>query len=338
MALRFVTSHAPATGAAAIAKLLDEMRLAGWTCPVRSTGLGGIVAEDGLFPTADDMGNPGAWVVVQQPPGGAAPYAGARQWAFQRDPYYAYTGSGNNGNNYTWLIAVSFDAGFTTNKLQAGTTTKLPVPPPDNRAILCGSWDWNQAGYPSGAQIFQGDGTYRIHTIVNPLSPFQWMLLSFPGAQGGVVTLLGQDGLSNYLSGDPDPYVYFVNWQSNGSCLASTSLFRDDWYWKAWLKKGDIGADFISVGAMAYSTNSGSVFPEGASTDPENGQDNLVPLSWARHVSRGNPCGWKGTSSLFMWASPSRPLGDTLNVGGQPANYLRAGAVAIPWDGSVPLL
>ncbi len=351
MAYVFKSSYSPTTGADAIAQLVKLLTDAtngnpagaGWTVPAwgKGTDAAGVslgMGANGTIPNATDLANYGAYVILRQPAGGNAPYSGIREWCLQRDAISPWRAAGSTVNR-DWYIAFSESGGFST----AAGILGHRIPLAADRRFFGGTYaavdGSNPHGYPqSPMQLFQNDATYRITAIAMAGEPFQWILTSFPGANGGVVTRLGQDAVTNFSTGDPQPYVYLCRYDSGGGIFNVSDLNGWAGVTDGYLKKGLIGEGFVRLGLMTMNNNWGQVFPEGISTDHMTGKDILIPACWARHSGQANPVGWKGQSSLFYWASPDRALGDTLNVQGGTKNYIRLNEVALPWDGTDPLL
>jgi len=338
--------YAPTTGAAAIAALVGFLcsSRVGWTC--KGFGTGGMSTNDGTkvtdgsLPTADNLKKPRSWVLIQQPNPDPPPnntpdaYLGTRQIVFQR---YGY--DNNPVVNYNWNISYSKKGLFDLNLANCRT-----IPSATDRVDILGSYSGGDVNQPSAAQLFQVDGTYRIYYLANPEPPFQWFFTSFPGSNGGVSNFVVFDGLSSFVPGDADPYVIGAIFRSDGQAMYEGYMYADggESGLKAWYKLNEndtlIGKGFVNVGLMSYNTNYGLVFPHNADLDPQTGNDDFVASVYGRHLGRGRPCGWKGVSSVFYWASISRNLGDLENVGGGTRNYIRMGGCAVPWDQSNPLL
>jgi hypothetical protein len=339
----FTVNQTPASYGLALYQMISTMLAAGWTMVMSSDGTtsgAGVHVTSGSS-GAGGLANTGAWVVMQQPAGNVAPYAGTRQIMLQV--------SNTTGNAIRCVYSRA--AGFT-----GGTATQSPTAT-DERFVAGGGtpasptyYTWSNGSPPAMRfECMADDGT------AGSKMPFAVYAVDF--ATGGGISHGGFlfDPVSNYETGDSDPYV--LMWGQNGGAWVNTSDFaassggpvtdatkegNSSGYAKCWNNPSALN----SLPAVFYSTQ-GLVPAEGSTqtavanmgTSPTTGNDINVPVIWARCGNRGGTTGWKGVSMMCRYRGANRSSGTTISVSGAGAkDFIVVADLVLPWDGSAPVV
>lgn len=338
----FTTNQTPGSYALALYQIFSTMLAAGWTMVMSSDG---TTFGAGVHVTSGNSGaggfsNTGAWIVLQQPAGNVSPYAGTRQFMFQC----------GNTTGGTVRCVYSRQGLFT-----GGAATQSPTA--TDERFCCGGgtpasptyFSWANGNPPNmRMEAMADDGT------AGSKMPFAIYGVGFP--TGGASSASGAfmfDPISNYETGDSDPYVIF--WANSGSALQiqgdltsysggpvtdATKEGNSSGNAKTWNNASAVNA----LPAVFYGTQ-GLGPAEGSTqtavgvmgTSPVTGNDVVVPVIWGRIGNRGGTTGWKGVSMMIRYRSASRSMGSTLSVASPAAkDYIVLGDVVLPWDGSTP--
>lgn len=318
MAYQFTVNQAPADGALGMWSFISLLISSGWTKTQDSDGT--TYSNTGTQVTGGNSGANGlnnlrAWVVLQSPAG-----ASSRQICIQS--------TFNNG--LYWRIKYSRQAGFT-----GGSPDAQTVPSATDEAVVYGS---GSDASPGTTQYFGQNTTYYMQLLADNASPYSFALITYSKVTGIVQTVFALDGLTTgtYPNGDNDPVVIYCNFSDQGLDMLSTLYFSSEASGPAsWLKYGLAGAGFVKTPALYLANTSTPVVPGGLGQNAITGEDNDVPVMYARRGALSAPVGYKGMSSLFTWKGSNRGIGVTFN------NKAKAifGDVAVPWDGTtIPAL
>lgn len=287
------------TGAAAMFKLKEVLKAAGWTVPRSSDGLtynaGGdqiTVATSG----AGGMENNNAWYVVREP-------GDRREWCVQRGT-----------TNRSWRIKYSADDKFT-----GGSPGVSQTPSATDEQIIVGS---GTDASPVFATTYHAvDSAYRIHIIANstPIGgvyPFVMFGTVTPGstfAGGG----LWQEPMApgSYDPADADPCV--VGYSSAGGSLDQVFSTGS----RCWLAYGTGSQVWLSSMTGVNATFVGSLPDDLVSGKDLNG----------RPLYSGNSGGTrvKGYGATMAIKGPSRAYPATANRATDAYVYL--GNVVVPY-------
>jgi hypothetical protein len=351
-------------------RMLQVMAQAGWQVIARSNG--GVANNTPVsnpypyssgnigFSASAELNATNAWFVVQQPPqiagsngdGVGAPYAGTRQLCFQR-----------SSNAYQWRVKYSYTGSYTS-PAAAGTATQVPTANTtlnDEKLVAGGGTD----GSPTFSQIFGNttegvsrmsvfaddgsltgslSGTAGTSTIPNPQPYAVWMFCHTNGSATNTSMGLMIDPMvsGSFGPNEVDPFVVYVSENAFGDAVGgNTSIFGDLATGdppKTWFRKGDSQQSFLSVGAgmpCLNSTSNGVIATTGQNA--LTGAEDAFPLAYLRPSTSSTYGGFKGFSSLMRGISSRRSYG-TLMTQTWARDRIVAGAVLLPWDGSVFVL
>lgn len=313
MAYQFLTNQSLADGALNMWAFINLLLTNGWTKLSDSDGT--TYSPAGTQVTggnsgANGLNNTRAWVVLQSPAGGSS-----RQLCIQ---------STFNDGQY-WRLKYSRSAGFT-----GGSPDAITVPSATDEAVIFGG---GSDASPGTVEFLPGSGTYYMQCLMDTSSPYNLLLLTYQKVSGLTNTILSMDGMiaGTYPNQDADPVTIFCNYQNAGSDILTYPYFSSEASGPAsWLKYGLAGAGFVKTPALYLSTTGAQVVPGSMGVNAFTGDDELIPVLFARRAALSSPVGYKGVSSLYQWKGSNRAVGDTFN------SKTRAvfGDVTIPWDGS----
>lgn len=293
--------------------LKTRLKAIGWTCTRSGDGTTYFSSSDGITHDrtgAGGFGNNNAWVRLQQPAGGVAPFSGTRQIVLQNQtPLVAYYSKGS---------------GFTT-----GGSASVRSTASDQQDMTASGFSVSAAVVRMGMH-FIGDN--------NGDFGFSWALMFYNGPVGNVdssvVNVIYMDAMRSGSfpygtvgSQDNDPYVFRLDgssflsgvrgWRRNG--LSSSS-------WKI---------DMRALGIKVY-PNAYPYLPSFSQRDVKHFTTGLYPTLPVIYTGDD---GSKGVSSLFKATAFSAtglfPLRDKLNV-----NYIGIGnalgpVIMAPWDSAL---
>lgn len=310
MAYQFLTNQALADGALSMWAFINLLLTNGWTKLSDSDGT--TYSSSGTQVTggnsgANGLNNTRAWVVLQSPAGGSS-----RQLCIQ---------STFNDGQY-WRLKYSRSAGFT-----GGSPDAITVPSATDEAVIFGG---GSDASPGTVLYMPPSNTYYMQCIMDTAAPYSLLMVCYAKVTGSVLTVLSMDALTSgtYPNQDTDPVVIFCNTASD---ILTYPYFSSEASGPAsWLKYGLVGAGFVKTPALYLSTTGATIAPGSMGTNAFTGEDQLIPIMYARRGALSSPTGYKGVSTLFQWKGSSRSTGDTFN------SKTRAvfGDVAVPWDGS----
>lgn len=330
MALTYTVNQNPTTGAVAVFNLKTLLKAAGWTITKSSDGTTFNNTGDQITTGAsgsNGMDNSKAWFVAQQPVGGSAPFAGTRQFAFQRN---STTGA---NTSQAWKLKYSLSAGFT-----GGSPGVVQMPSATDEVVLLGG---GTDAAPTFANLFGGaDGAYRHQLIADNAAPFGWFSIGYPvGPSTSSSHGLYFDAMASsaFLPSDPDPYAIYVDGAAASASVWGMGNVNSETLGPfSWINKGLGSQAFVRTPGLSLNTASGVVAPLNTAQDAFVTKDVLVPLYYSRRAAQGSPVEWKGRSNYIMMnASASHSVGDTLTVS-TSKDWFMTVSLALPWNGTTP--
>lgn len=297
--------------------LKTALKANGWTVPRSGDGTTYSSSSD-LITSSAVMYNPLAWFVIQQPSGGAAPYAGTRQFCVQ------CTALGY------FRVKYSYNTAFT-----GGSPTATKVPSAAGENIILGSGTDASPGGDNGgyAQDAGCSAGIAFHIATgSTLEGFSWVIST--RTNGGTETMFFDAMQANsYPSQDVDPYLMSV--ANPGATVFLSGIFGSN-------KRGLGGASFTSdfnpvdIGHGADILYTDTTI--GISTINNTSKNYpTMPICWYSDSTY-----WKGISTLFLLPTFNMAKIHLLtDVGGNV--YLAAGSinplypVIFPWSSSVAI-
>lgn len=273
-----------------------------------------LFAGDGITHAgvgAGGMNNSRSWVRVQAP----AAMAPRREWILLR---------GSTGDRFAW-IQVSAEDGFV-----GGAPTGDTPPTALDAANIVGI-------DTTGGLVFPAASTFTWHAGADDAAPFSWyaivMINGTAVADGSMIFEPMAPG--SFPVGDDDPAVYYAGpgaW-SNVSVWGAVGGGPSGWYQK------DLGGEaFVRMIGFTYSTGgAGQIVPSGTGTNPYDGDDNLFPVPYGRSAIMATQIGWKGFGASLRWLGTIRANMSTLSVLALRDKVV-VGPLALPWNGSVPVI
>ncbi len=324
MATIYNTNVVPGSHWDTVYQWKNFMKTAGWTVPLSGTGNSGTSGASDLITSATIMSNQQAWFVLRDGDG-------VRSFCFQ-------TGSGD----HVWRVKYSAAAGFT-----GGTANTQPAA--TDEVLLIGTGTDGSPGFVSLFAFLAG-GSRKVQMIADTAAPWSFYMMSYP-AGTGPDTVFMLDGLLGPPAGDPDPVVVGIVFgsDSGGVFQYNTNSFgniatgdSEPFAFAGWMAKGQAGQRFSRVVPLFYCSGNGGqpLWPANGSSNsggvnPNNGKDILLPLMWARDVSRTGPGGYKGLSRWLQFNGALRSFSDLISVSSPGAgDYLHVSqGVVVPWNG-----
>lgn len=304
----FSVNQTPAAHPYAVFQLKTALKEAGWTVPWSSDGVERVGAGDRLIVPGTGVGglaNPRASFVLRQPLAGGPWAASRRELCFQ--------GSGSIG----WRVK------YARSPFSGGGLVKSPSAP-DEQFVLGGSSDDDPHFEPWFP--INGDGRYRYNVVAQRESPFGFWAGGFGnggGDPGPGVLLLDPLLLGSFALEDPDPMVLYAS--ATGHTLTAEHLGGSD------CPRGFLREAFVPTPALTWATATGGrLAPGGLRANAFTGKDELLPIPYGRG-------GYKGISTLMRWIGSNRTTGTALSHAGT-RDLIVYRHVALPWDGSLPLV
>jgi len=299
-------------------RLKELLKSAGWTIPRSSDGITFNPSGDQITSSgsgAGGMANTSAWFVVKAP-------TTNRSLMVQRQ-----------GSNAFWIVNYSFSAGFT-----GGSAVVVPTAT-DGQVVNSG-----------GVTTYNTDGTYRLQMMADNASPYGFYSAAYPIGGGLSTHVFMMDPLSEFISGDADPYVFYVlggtpatnvlgqyNSASFGAISASNGTVTP----MAWRNKGGgsetwgkIMGTFPLSYPFATARSLAGGYPVG---NHLSGKRILYPMHWVVTAALGTAPGYKGTSGLLKVSLSPLSAGSTVTISSNKDRII-VGACALPWNGSDPLV
>lgn len=307
----------PGSGGAALFKLKELLKAAGWTVTSSSDGTTYFPATDGITTGGSGAGglnNALAWFRIRQPS------ANTREFTFQRA----------SASTHSWRVKYS-GGPATTFVGGAPSATQTPSAT-DEQIIIGGGTD----AAPTFTQIFDTpDAGWRFNAAADNESPWSFYYWTHINSGSAIRTFFMLDGMlsGTALSGDVDQAVIYEGALS-ASILQVTDLTSYSVGPRGWVKKTLAGSAFARIAAQAPQT-----FPNLSGTQPFNSKDQLYPVVYARESAQAAPTGHKGVSSVMRWLGTVRTTFDTFNVRTTKDYVTLSGTAAspdvvLPWNGS----
>lgn len=337
----FTVNQTPSSHPVAVYQLIATMIAAGWTM-VRSSD--GTTFGAGVHVTSSGTGaggwnNSASWVCLQQPSGNSAPYAGNRQLIFQNQS--------QNGNG--WRICYSISGAYS-----GGNATQTPTAA-DEVVIFGGG---TAAAPQYYGWINASATTYRCEAMADDGSagtkfPFAFYMVCFAnGGASGAVGGMYMDAVTNYETGDTDPFVFFggvansaaltlagdLGLFGGGTITDGSKVGTGMGFGHCWVNAAAVNslpANWAGVSALCHADSSASTV-ESLGTSPVTGNDIGVPIMYGRLAGRGGATGYKGISMMLRWKAMARAQGSTISIASPGAKeWITMGNLMWPWNGSV---
>jgi hypothetical protein len=301
-------------GAEAMFAYKQQAKAAGWDVPSSSDGLtynagGDQISHSGAG--AGGMNNSRAWYRLRAP----AAMSPRREYCRQR----------GSGGQAAWWLKLSAEDGFT-----GGAPDATNMPTATDEQNLHGSTT-------AGTTLFATAGTYNINVCADNASPFGSYLftsITGTGAQdmGDVFEPLVP---GTFPIEDADPALYYVR-QSTPFSIAQLAASGTGPF--GWHAKNLGGEAFVRYPACVFCDSGGTRQFPNVGTNPNNGKDDTSPIPYVRGSGLATQIGVKGLAGTVMrWLGTTRANKDTLTVV-SARDYIVMGNVALPWDGSVPIV
>lgn len=342
----------PSTYGEVFFHMKELLKAAGWSVVRSGDGLSAFSGTTdvltGSGSGANGCNNPGAWFVAQMPSVAGATrqllvFMGSTTTIMNRGGMrFVYSCSGaftggaaNTRPNATDGFALSTllsniyttSLSFTTNTDGGSYLNTFGVYTADNDASLATNLDFS-IGADDGTTAGAKYGFYVIaHT-------------KGAGLRAGAVYI---DPLSSYDSLDADPFVLYCSTQADarpqllGYAMSGVSYNLNVFMApRAIYKKGTVDQLPIACPALLPYIN-GTQAAANFSINPYSGKDELIPVFYGRSTQFSTQRGFKGTSSLLRMVLQTRNTGDTYSVQ-STRDRIVYGEVALPWNGSVPVV
>lgn len=306
-------------------RLKEALIAAGWSAVSSGDGLaaysavGDVITNGGTG--AGGFDNTNAWICLQQPAGGAAPYAGSRQLVLQ-------VGAGS-GLARRFNARIVYSLAGTAN-MAAASATQVPAFTDENIVLGGGS-----PAAPTFAQLFQNAALVATTEIVVGASGefFSFVLLVIPTALGSVRGMLALDGLTDYVPGDLDPFAVMASFNARTPTYLENiaypeifSVFNGTAAAQNVQMRGNPASSAFAGGGLDYQRE-----------NPINSDVDLVRPFYTRPNTVAAPGGWKGISSIFKWRTLNKAIKSTLSVSAPGAmDRIVVDDLVTFWDGSVP--
>lgn len=308
----------PASQAVPIFDLKEAMKAAGYTIRGSGDGLaaysavGDVITSSGSG--AGGMNNTNAWFTVRQAAGGAAPYAGTREWTFQRGAF-----------SYSWFVQYS-----NPNTTFDQSTSSATVRP----TLLLTANLMNVTGSGSASAIFAStlNFTYQIR-VGNAAENFHWYCISYPNGGGNINSRIANIPMASdsITSAEVEPFLLCATQSSLLVNIIGDSPQSEVYGWMG-LNSLTGNLSPIENQALVYiDPNVGTIIPNNLGSNPENGNDDGVPIPWGlsnNSVTLVGTC-FKGFSQKVKWSGINRVTGDTLDT----LNYIVFDDTVWEWDG-----
>jgi hypothetical protein len=323
----YTKNSTPGSGADAIFNLKTALKASGWTVTKSSDGVTFNASGDQI--TTGTTGAGGmkvvkAWFVIRQP---AATFGSSREFLFQNA----------DATGTSFRIKYSQASGFS-----GGSPAILVTPSAADETALLGA---GTDAAPTFATLFPtnygGSIPARQQILVNNAAPHEWYTSSQPQGGGDTTNFLAMDVMvtGSFDVLDVDPYVLLIG--QGASMFNVSNFYSGEVTAKAWYRKGLSGALFTAISASQYVFGATGTLAVTLGTNGYNGKDVVLPILFARNLASTTAVGLKGQSTLMKWVTNSRPAGDTLTVVSTSDNLCLASGtnvIAVPWDGTVPLV
>lgn len=322
----FETNLAPSSMSAAVEALVNKARDAGWSVQAWSNGSTVSTTDQDL--SAGTLNGMDRWVVIQQPAGGSAPFAGSRQFCFWRrstDREWCI----NYSRNGSWTGGGTGFVAGTASTPPSGTSSSTPAF--NEKSLLQSSNGQERTAvtlFPSSNG--PADRNYIFQIGFDQDSPFGWYLVAYPQASGSslINLTLGFEGMASgsfaYDAGnvtafttDLDPYLLASSYNpysvSNSNPIDSNSYGQK----KIFKGAGQAGETFVSA------TTAGNASRPNSFVNHVTGKVDLIP------VPLGDSSSFKGFTHSWRWSCQTN---NNLIVFDGSQDRINVGNVAMPWD------
>jgi hypothetical protein len=321
MSFIFDVSQTPANYSACVFQLKQLMKTAGWLAKSSSDGTTFNSSGDQISTGVSGAGgfnNSGAWERLQDP-------AGIREVVLQR----------STSGSLAWWIKYSALAKFT-----GGSASVAPTATDGQNVVGTSA---------AGTTLFTGvEGSLRCHCFADNAAPYTFGMVCYSNGGSTTRAFLVMDGLQtgsfNVLDQDPIVFLWansgvniFASASNNYPLILSNNAAGAQGVW-GWIKFNIAGATWQSLACLEVEDNGLPVIPGGFPTSSYSGNDEIFPISVGRISSRVAPNGYKGVLKTLRWLGPQRALsGDTLSVLSTRDYLVVESAVAVPFNGTVPV-
>ena len=309
----------PLTGAEAIFNLKQLLKTAGWTVQSSSDGTTYNASDDQITVSgsgAGGMANNNAWFRIRSPDG-----VGSQEFIFQR-------GTGNQ----SWRIKRSRTAGFT-----GGSPGATQTPSATDENLIFGSGSDASPGFLT---FFSPDtGLYRWNVCADNAAPFGFWAGSMANGSAQTYTALVLDPLIFTVATDADQYAVYAslgNTSFTYTTLGSTTGTATTNRMTSQIISATPGSSYAEFGAFRALDSINLVLPAALVTNPVNFKESVFPILLCRHSSLANP-GFKGMTTIMQFIGTPRTTGSTLSLS-TARDRIIYGVVALPWDGTVPVI
>lgn len=314
-----------ANGAAALFRLKEVLKAAGWVVPRSSDGsqVGNVDAISYGGAGVEGMDNNRAWFVIRQP---GSP---AREFCFQ------IVTAGAQG--YMWRVKYSGAGGFT-----GGTATQVGSAP-DEVVLVGGGTDaapttgvgtWSGSNFRFNCAAGGADEGYTFYH-------FALNAGDLSKVRHGAYFEVMAAGTEHPNDVDP-AVIYFPIQESSGFFTFSDQTSSTSGQApRGWIGKTFPGAGFVSI-SPCYIRGTGSVdvLPGGIGSDIYTAKDVVAPVIFGRG-NNGNaaPYGIKGVGRMVRCCGTARVAFDTLSLAGTKDYVYLGGSspnatMLVPWNGS----
>jgi len=290
---------------------LKELALANSWTMVRCCD-GSTVSATDIITTVVEMDNTWSWFVIQGPNG--------REWLFSH--------SSQTNNNY-FHVAYSPSAGFT-----GGSTSADPT----------ATDQYDLAGTNSSpVQLFSDSSDSYYHVMVDSASD-SFYLAQVSQSNLYCTTWIMGDDLSEFVTGDSDPYVFETYYHHNTDHWSTTHFYNVSATSAMYAPRALMSVAALPstksmehVGGMILYGGYRTAIPAGiygVRTNPESGKEVTLPIVYGRAASASGETGYKGISGFLKGYGGRAVAGTPISVN-STNDYAVFGSsqTAIPWDG-----
>jgi hypothetical protein len=253
------------------------------------------------------LGTTSAWFTVRASDS-------SREWLFQR-----------NASDAQWTINRS-KAGFIT----GGTATVLPT-----------------ATDTAGSALFTAATAFsatpgRLFISADDAASYGWRLMVMVTGGGNVRTLIMDEPLTSTDPSDTDPYLWIGYYSGGGLSVYEAQDQMTEGFTGQLYKRFTTAGSNQRVGFLHYRLGGSNIVaapPSGNTSGalPSNLREVVLPIVVTRLGTPSTSTGWCGYAAGIRWSSvQGRANGQTLD--GNPAYWIYAGGMWLPWDSSAPAL
>lgn len=288
--------------------LLTQMLAAGWTVQSSSDGTtykstpGSQVVSAAAG--AGGLNNTNAWFRIQDP--------GARR------EFVLYRGI----NPHTWTFVYSPLARFTGGS--PGATTR-PTASDEQIIYSAVTLSSSTLGAVYGHVVVQSTPEGGVYGF------WVWATVVGTGVFGQQSPLFCEPlTVGSYPSADVDPVVL---WTTSSTSTITTTVGA----WRWMYKLGLVGEAWTGIVPVVTPARGAAPLVAAIGTNPYDGDDNHLPVGFARLSSDSTQVGWKGWAKYLRAKGTNRSYPDTINLATDA--YVHVGEFLLPWeDGTTPLV